>query len=469
MYRVESLRRYFKLFVQSITGSEHQDYTTGNIKKAIVLLSIPMILEMSMEGIFAVVDMFYIGLLHDNDAIATVGLTESILSVVYAMAMGLSMGATAMISRRVGEKNIQAAENAARQALYLGVTLSIVISLVGIFYAETLLGFMGGSPTLIERNVGYTKWMIIGNLPIILLFLINGILRGAGDAAMAFKSLMLANLLNIIFCPVFIFGIGAIPAFGIEGAAIATTLGRSLAVAYQFRSLFGGKSVLQLRWQQWVVDVTIIGRLIRVSIGAMGQFLVGSASWIVLMRIMSEFGSDVQAGYVIAIRIVMFALLPAWGMANAAATLVGQNLGAGKPDRAEISATLAARFNMVFMGVLAVITFVFAEQILLFFSTEVHAVHSGVECLRMVCFGYLFYAYGMVLNQSFNGAGDTRTPIIISFFGFWIFQIPLAYYLAMETPMAEKGVYIAISLAESCMAITAYLVFQRGKWKSVKI
>jgi putative MATE family efflux protein len=469
MHLFYTLRRYLQLFMQSITGDEHQDYTSGNIKKAIVLLSIPMILEMSMEGIFAVVDMFYIGLLKDNEAIATVGLTESILSVVYAMAMGLSMGATAMISRRVGEKNIPAAEIAARQALYLGVALSIGISLVGIFYAETLLRFMGGSPALIERNVGYTQWMLIGNLPIILLFLINGILRGAGDAAMAFKSLMLANVLNIIFCPVFIFGIGIIPPFGIEGAAIATTLGRSLAVVFQLRSLFGGKSVLQLRWQQWLVDMKIILRLIRVSMGAMGQFLVGSASWIVLMRIMSEFGSDIQAGYVIAIRIVMFALLPAWGMANAAATLVGQNLGAGKPDRAEISAKLAARFNMVFMGILAVITFVFAEPILLFFSAEVHAVQSGVECLRMVSIGYLFYAYGMVINQSFNGAGDTRTPIIISFFGFWIFQIPLAYFLSLETPMAEKGVYLAITLGESCMAITAYLVFQRGRWKTVKI
>lgn len=459
---------FLRLFKQAILGQE-QDYTTGSIDRAIFLLSIPMILEMAMEGVFAVVDMIYISRLHDNDAIATVGLTESMLTIVYSLAMGLSMGATAMVARRVGEKDIKAAEIAATQSLYIGLGLSVVTSIVGILFSGDLLRMMGGSEELIANNVGYTRWMLIGNLPIMLLFLINGIFRGAGDASLAFRSLVLANCLNILLGPVFIFGFGPIPGYGVEGAAIATTIGRGVGVLYQLYHLFKGKGLIKIHFDEIIVKFDIIWRLINVSAGGTGQFLIGSASWIFLMRIMSDFGSDAQAGYVIAIRIIVFAILPAWGMSNAAATLVGQNLGAGQPDRAEKSVWRASLFNTVFMGLIAILSFTLASPLLHFFTDNEVALKNGVQCLQIVSFGYILYAYGMVVNQSFNGAGDTRTPIVISFFGFWIFQIPLAYLLANSLQIGPVGLYIAIAVAESLMAVAGILIFRRGKWKEVRI
>jgi putative MATE family efflux protein len=459
---------FLRLFKQALVGQE-QEYTSGSIDRAIFLLSIPMILEMSMEGIFAVVDMLYISRLHDNDAIATVGLTESMLTIVYSLAMGLSMGATAMVARRVGEKDIKAAEIAATQSIYIGLALSVAISIVGIFFSEDLLRLMGGSESLIANNSGYTRWMLIGNLPIMLLFLINGIFRGAGDASIALRSLLVANGLNILLCPIFIFGFGFVPAYGVEGAAIATTIGRSCGVAYQLYHLFKGKGLIKLHIDDIIVKWEIIVRLIKVSAGGTGQFLIGSASWIFLMRIMSEFGSAAQAGYVIAIRIIVFAILPAWGMANAAATLVGQNLGAGQPDRAEKSVWRAAFLNMVFMAMITVLSFTLATPMLSFFTDDQQTLKNGIECLQIVSLGYILYAYGMVVNQSFNGAGDTRTPIIISFFGFWIFQIPLAYLLANWFKVGSIGVYSAIAIAESLMAVAGIYIFRQGKWKAVKI
>ncbi|MBA4053251.1 MAG: MATE family efflux transporter, partial [Marivirga sp.] len=332
---------FLRLFKQALKGDQ-QDYTSGSIDKAILLLSIPMILEMAMESIFAIVDVYFVSQLNDNDAVATIGLTESLLTLIYSLAMGLSMGATAMVARRVGEKDIKAAEVAAAQAIFVGLGLSAVICVTGIFFSTDLLRLMGASEQLIQKNAGYTRWMLSGNITIMMLFLINGIFRGAGDASIAMRSLILANTLNIILDPVFIFGLGPIPGFGVEGAAIATNIGRGAGVLYQVYHLQKGKGIIKLHSENFLIQWNIIVRLIKVSAGATGQFLIGSASWVFLMRIISDFGSAALAGYTIAIRVIIFAILPAWGMANASATLVGQNLGAGHPDRAEKSVWRAA-------------------------------------------------------------------------------------------------------------------------------
>jgi putative MATE family efflux protein len=462
------LRSFIRLFKESLSGRQ-QDYTSGSIDRAIVLLSVPMILEMAMESLFAVIDVYFVSQLHDNDAVATIGLTESVLTLIYSLAMGLSMGATAMVARRIGEKNPAAAATAAAQAIFVGVCLSVVISLVGTLYSRELLSLMGASEQLMEKNAGYIRWMLSGNITIMMLFLINGIFRGAGDASIAMRSLWLANGLNIILDPVFIFGFGPVPAFGVEGAAIATNIGRGMGVLYQVYHLQRGKGMIKLHARDLLVKWDIVRRLVKVSAGGTGQFLIGSASWIFLVRIMADFGSAALAGYTIAIRLIVFAILPAWGMANAAATLVGQNLGAGFPDRAARSVWRAAFFNMVFLAVVTVLFFSLARPIVGMFTTDIDVLQNGVQCLQVVSLGYIFYAYGMVINQSFNGAGDTQTPTIISFFGFWIFQIPLAYTLAKAVDVGPVGVYAAISIAESLMAVVAIIIFRRGKWKLIKI
>lgn len=459
---------FLRLFKQAVKGEE-QDYTALSIDKAIFMLSIPMILEMAMEAIFAVVDVFWVSRLNDNDAVATIGLTESILTLIYSLAMGLSMGATAMVARRVGEKNIEAAKVAGAQALYIGIFLSVIISIVGLSFSENILRLMGASETLITNNSGYMKWMLTGNITIMLLFIINAVFRGAGDASLAMRSLMLANLLNIVLGPLFIFGIGPIPAFGVEGAAIATTIGRGTGVLYQLYHLFKGKGMIRFDRMNIPVRFDIIKNLVKVSLGGMMQFLIGSASWIFLVRIMSDFGSEVVAGYTIAIRLIVFAILPAWGMANASATLVGQNLGAGHPDRAEKSVWRTALLNMIFLGLLGLIFLLFAKHFIGFFTTDPAVLQNGVYCLQIVSLGYGFYAYGMVVAQSFNGAGDTKTPTIINFVGFWLFQIPLAYVLAISVDFGPPGVYAAIPIAESAMAVAAIIVFRKGKWKTVTI
>lgn len=459
---------FFRLFKQAIKG-DTQDYTSGSIDKAIILLSIPMILEMSMESLFAVVDVYFVSQLHDNDAVATVGLTESVLTLIYSLAMGLSMGATAMVARRVGEKDLKAAEVAAMQAIYIGLGLSLLITVIGLFFSEDVLRIMGASEALIEKNSGYTRWMFTGNITIMLLFLINGVFRGAGDASIAMRSLLLANGLNIVLDPIFIFGAGPIPGFGVEGAAIATNIGRGVGVSYQLYHLFRGKGLIKLHKQNVKIIWEIIGRLVRVSAGGTGQFLIGSASWIFLVRILSDFGSTAVAGYTIAIRVIVFAILPAWGMANAAATLVGQNLGAGHPERAEKSVWRTAFFNMVFLAFITLLFFSLAGPIIHLFTSDAEVLKNGIQCLRIVSLGYIFYAYGMVVGQSFNGAGDTRTPTLISFFGFWLLQIPLAYALANWSGAGTNGVFSAIPIAESLMAIAYILLFRQGKWKATKI
>jgi putative MATE family efflux protein len=428
-----------------------------------------MILEMSMESLFAVVDVYYVSQFHDNDAVATVGLTESVLTLIYSLAMGLSMGATAMVARRVGERDIKAAQVAAMQAIYIGLGLSLLITVVGVFFSQDILRLMGASETLIENNSGYTRWMFTGNITIMLLFLINGVFRGAGNASIAMRALLLANGLNIILDPVFIFGFGPVPAYGVEGAAIATNIGRGTGILFQLYHLFRGNSLIKLHGANSGVAWDIIWRLIKVSAGGTGQFLIGSASWIFLVRILSDFGSTAVAGYTIAIRVIVFAILPAWGMANAAATLVGQNLGAGHPERAEKSVWRTAFFNMVFLALVTLLFFSLAPYIIQLFTNDELVLKNGIQCLQIVSVGYIFYAYGMVVGQSFNGAGDTRTPTLISFFGFWIFQIPMAYALANWFGAGTTGVFSAIPIAESLMAVASILIFRQGKWKAVKI
>lgn len=457
----------FRLFKQALKGEE-QSYTSGSIDKAIFMLSIPMILEMSMESLFAVVDAFYVSRL-GVDALATVSLTESVLTLVYSLAIGLSMGATAMVARRVGEGDISAATKAGVQAIYLAIGISIAISIVGLFFSESILGLMGASESVIASGSGYTRWMLTGNITVMLIFLINAIFRGAGDASLAMRVLILSNALNIILDPIFIFGFGPIPAFGVEGAAIATTIGRGIGVLYQISHLVYGKGLIKIHRQNMAVDFGLIGRLIKVSAGGTGQFIIASASWIFLVRIVSTFGSEALAGYTIAIRVIVFAILPAWGMANASATLVGQNLGAGQPERAEQSVWRTGFFNMLFMAFITVTFMTMAKPIVELFTTEAIVLANATQCLRIVAIGYIFYAYGMVVAQSFNGAGDTRTPTILNFFAFWMFQIPLAYLLAITFSMGPKGVYIAIVIAESALAVVGIFIFRKGNWKTVKI
>lgn len=458
------LTSFFTLLKKAIRGEE-ENFTEGSIDRAIFLLSIPMVLEMLMESLFAVVDIFYVSRLGDNDAIATIGLTESVLTIIYSLAMGISMGATAMVARRVGEKDIPAAQVAAVQSIYIGIGLSLLISVVGIFFSTDILQLMGAGESLIANNAGYTRWMLIGNITVVMLFIINGIFRGAGNASIAMRSLILSNGLNIVLAPVFIFMLE----LGVEGAAIATLIGRGSGVLYQVYHLTRGKGVLRLQAQHMVVRWDIIWRLIKISAGGTGQFIIASASWIFLVRILSTFGSAALAGYTIGIRVIVFAIMPAWGMANAAATLVGQNLGAGLPERAEKSVYHSAFLNMIFLGIITVVFYTLAGPIVGIYTDDPAVLESGMQCLKIVSLGYIFYAYGMVIIQSFNGAGDTLTPTILNVFGFWLFQIPFAYLMAILLDLQTTGVYIAIVTAESAMAVVAILIFRRGKWKHVKI
>jgi putative MATE family efflux protein len=462
------IKSVLSLISRALNGEE-QDYTRGSINHAIILLSVPMIIEMGMESIFAVVDVYFVGRLNDNSALAAIGLTESVLSLIYSLAFGLSMGATAMVARRIGEKDSKGAEVAAVQALILALGVSLILTVIGLVFSEDVLRLMGASEDLIRNNGGYTTIMFGGNITIILLFMINAIFRGAGNASLAMKALLLSNTLNIILDPLFIFGFGPVPAFGVEGAAIATNIGRGVGVVFQVYHLMKGSSMVKVHFDNFVMQANIIWSMIKVSMGGIGQMLIGSASWIFLMRIMYSFGDDAAAGYFIAIRVIIFAILPAWGMANASATLVGQNLGAGQPERAEKSVWRAGLFNMIFLAIVTVLFFSFAEYILHFFTQDANVLEHGTLCLQVVSLGYVFYAYGMVVNQSFNGAGDTRTPTIISFVGFWLFQIPLAYALANFFKVGPVGVYAAIAIAESLMAVAGIYIFRKGNWKLVKI
>ncbi len=446
-----------------------QDYTTGSIRRAVILLAIPMMLEMSMESVFAIVDIYFVSHLGKH-ATSTVGLTESVITIVYSLAIGVSMAATAMVARRVGEKDPDAATKAGMQSILVALLITILVSIPGFIYAADILRLMGAEPAAVASGTGYTRIMMAGSLVIMLLFLINGIFRGAGDAMMAMKSLWLANICNIIFCPVLIRGLGPVPAFGLEGAAMATTIGRGIGVCYQLYHLFNGKRLVKFATRLLKPDWPVIRSLVSIAWPGTLQFLIGSGSWIVLASLVVQTGqSDASAGYQIAIRIVLFFILPAWGMSNAAATLVGQNLGAGLPGRAELSVMRTAKYNAIFMGVMSLIFLFFAPLIISFFTREIAVATYAVSAVRIVSAGFLFYGIGMVMANAFNGAGDTRTPTVINLFGFWFFQIPLAYFLSKILGWGPLGVFIAIPVAETAITIAAYILFKRGKWKLKKV
>lgn len=448
---------------ESLRGS-HRNYTQGPIGRSILLLAIPMVLEMIMESVFAVVDIFWVAHL-GTDAAATVGLTESLLTLIYALAIGLSIGATATIARRIGEGNPDGAARAAVQSIAIALLVSIVIAVVGAPMAPRLLQLMGGSPWVVEHGSAFTRVMLAGNVTVVMLFMVNAIFRGAGDAAIAMRTLWLANWINIFLGPCLIFGIGPFPKLGIVGAAIATNIGRGAGALFALSKLVRSGGRFDIRREHLRIEPAIMAKLVRLSATGTFQVFIGMASWIGLVRIISSFGSNAVAGYTFGIRVILFALLPSWGMANAAATMVGQALGAGNPDRAERAVWKAGFYNMVFLGIVGLIFILFAPQIIWFYTDDPDVAQYGVDCLRIVAYGFLFYAYGMVLGQSFNGAGDTWTPTIINLFVFWLWEIPLAYVLGVQLNWGPRGVFIAMMIAFSTLALVSGLVFRQGKWK----
>ena len=448
---------------EALRGSHH-DYTAGPIGRAIILLAIPMVMEMVMESVFAVVDVFWVAHLGPN-AVATVGLTESMLALVYTAAMGLSIGVMAMVARRIGEKNPAGAAEAATQGIALGVIVAAVFGVLGAIFAPRLLGVMGAPPEVIAIGSGYTRVMLGGNMVIVLLFLINATFRGAGDAAIAMRVLWLANWINIVLGPCLIFGLGPFPELGVKGAAIATTIGRGAGVLYQLYRLMRRDGRIVIHRDQLRLRPAVMRTLLRLSGSGTFQVLVGTASWIGLMRIVSTFGAQAVAGYTIGIRILIFALLPSWGLANAAATMVGQGLGAGKPERAERAVWIAGVYNMVFLGMVGLVFVLLADPIVRLFTTDPGVAPVAAACLRIVSYGYVFYAWGMVLTQSFNGAGDTWTPTWLNLFCFWFWEIPVAYALAVHFGLGPRGVFVAITIAFSTLAVVSAILFRRGRWK----
>jgi putative MATE family efflux protein len=452
---------------EAIRGS-HQDYTTVNLNRAILLLAVPMILEMVLESLFAVVDVFWVGRLGAN-AVATVGLTESMLSLVFAVGMGLSLSTTAMVARRIGEKDPEGAAVAGVQAISLGLIVSLAIGLPFFLFAPNLLRLMGASADIVATGSGYTRICLGGSCAVLLLFLNNAIFRGAGDAALAMRLLWVSNIINLVLDPCLIFGWGPFPRLGVTGAALATFIGRSIGVLYQFYRLLKGTERIHILVRQVRVQWDVLWRLVRVSLTGILQFAIAHTSWIGLVRIVSIFGSAALAGYTIAIRIVIFVILPSWGLSNAAATLVGQNLGAGHPERAEKAVWRTGIYNMIFLGAVGVFFVLFAERVVGLFTHDPEVVPLAAACLRIVSYGNLGYAYFMVMMQAFNGAGDTVTPTIVNFFGFWLFEIPLAYWLSIPLHMRSNGVFFSIAIAESAMAIASAILFKGGRWKKKKI
>ena len=452
---------------EALRGS-HQDFTTGSLNRAILLLAIPMVLEMVLESLFAVVDVFWVGRL-GADAIATVGLTESLLSLVFAIGLGLSLSTTAMVARRIGEKDPQGAALAGVQAIILGLGVSVLIGLPCVFYAPKLLQLMGASPQVVAVGGGYARIALGGSGAIMMLFLNNAIFRGAGDAAIAMRLLWVSNIINLVLDPCLIFGWGPFPKLGVTGAALATFTGRSIGVAYQLYRLMRGSERLRIMRKQIRVQLPVLLRLVRVSLTGILQFAIAHTSWIGLVRIVSIFGSAALAGYTIAIRIVVFVILPSWGLSNAAATLVGQNLGAKQPDRAETSVWRTGLYNMIFLGSIGIVFIIFAEPIVRLFTHDPAVIPLAASCLRIVSCGNIGYAYAMVMLQAFNGAGDTLTPTIVNFFGFWMFEIPLAYFLAIPMRLQARGAYLSIVAAECAIAAVSVVLFKRGYWKKQKI
>jgi putative MATE family efflux protein len=462
--------RFYLLLKQSLNG-ENIDFTTGSIRRGVLLLAIPMMLEMMMESVFALVDLYFVGHLENSSfAVQTVGLTESVLTIIYSIAIGMSMAATAVVARRIGEKDPEAASRAGMQAIVVAVAVNILIAIFGFIYATDILIWMGSSAASAEYGTPFMRIMMGGSFVIMLLFLFNGIFRGAGNAAIAMKSLWIANICNILLCPVFIMGWGPIPAFGLTGAAIATTMGRSAGVLYQLWNLFNGKGMLKVAASYFIPDMEQIKSLVKIAAPGVLQFVIASCSWIFLAQLVATTGGDEgSAGYQSALRIMMFFMLPAWGLSGAAATLVGQNLGAKQVDRAERSVLVTAKFNVIYMGTIMIITLIAADYIMWFFTNNTHVHDIAVEAIRILSAGYVFYGVGMVLINAFNGAGDTKTPTWVNFFGFWAFQIPLGYLLAKGLNMGPTGVFLAIPIAETMMTIASFILFKKGRWKKVEI
>lgn len=464
------MRNFIRLFKQALKGEEY-DYTGGSIRKAVFLLAVPMMLEMCLESVFAVVDIYFVNRLGPH-AVSVVGLTEAVITIVYSVAIGLSAAATAVIARRVGEKNPEGASQAAVQALIVSGILILVMSAFGYGYAEEILTVMGAQPEAINMGVHYTQLMLGGCAVVVLLFLINGIFRGAGNASVAMRSLWIGNGMNILLCPLLINGFGPIPAFGVTGAAMATVIGRGTGVLYQLWQLFFVKhDMLKVNNRRWWPDMTVIRSLLNIAGPATIQFIIQSASWIFLAAIVAKYGSQASAGYQTAIRLIVFFILPAWGMSNAAATLVGQNLGANAPQRAVSSVVVIAKYNTIFMTLVMLFFLFGAEQLIGFFIPDSDSVESSyaISALKIISLGYILYGIGMVLMQAFNGAGDTKTPTWISFIGFWLIQIPMAWMLSTYLEMGPSGAFTAVPAAEAIVALMYYIMFRKGNWKNVKV
>lgn len=455
---------FFSVLREAFVGTE-RDFTRGSIPVALIILAIPMILEMSMEALFAIVDTFFVAKL-GAASVAVVGLTESVLALIYAVAVGLSIGATATVARRVGEKDMDGAARAATHVIYLGLLVSAAMGVAGVIFARQIFGLLGAEPEVIELGLPFMRIMFGTNAVILFLFLLNGIFRGAGDAAIALRVLIIANGLNIVLDPLFIFGIWIFPEWGVTGAAVATVIGRSAGVAFAAWTLLRpGNGRLEIRAEHWRFDPTLLVALVRLSGTAVLQFLIATLSWSGLVRVVAGFGTVAIAGYQIGLRVIIFVILPAVGLANAAATLVGQNLGAGQPERAERSVWTAAILNAVLLGLAGIFFIVFPELVVSIFTTDPEVSRYAIDCLRIVGYGYAFYGLGMVMESSFNGAGDTVTPTYLNFVIFWLFEIPLAYVLAYSFEMGPQGVFWAITIAFSALAVVSALVFRRGKWK----
>lgn len=464
------MKRYIAFIKKALSGEE-ADYTKGSIRSAVLLLAIPMMLEMAMESVFALVDLYFVGHLKESGyAIQTVGLTESVLSVMYSIAIGMSMAATAMVARRIGEKNPEQASRSAAQVLLVSFVVTFILSVFGVIYAEEILVLMGSKPEAAAYGKDFTRIMMGSSVVIMLLFLINGIFRGAGNAAIAMKSLWIANIANIILCPILIRGFGPVPAMGLTGAALATTIGRSIGVIYQLYHLLVADTQVRILLRYFKPDYKIVKSIIKIATPGIFQFVIASCSWIFLAQLVATTGGEnASAGYQTALRLMMFFMLPAWGLSNAASTLVGQNMGAGQLARAEQSVMKTVVYNVIFMVTVSLVFFFLGDFLVGFFTQDVEIKNFAKNALHIMSVGFIFYGIGMVMINAFNGAGDTWTPTWVNLFGFWLFQIPLAYFLSKYSGMGPKGVFISIPVAETIITVIAFILFRKGRWKTVKV
>lgn len=464
------MKKYLN-FLKKAFSEEETDYTKISIRSAVLLLAIPMMLEMAMESVFALVDLYFVGHLKESGfAIQTVGLTESVLTIIYSIAIGMSMAATAVVARRIGEKNPEQASRSAAQVISVSFVVTSVLSILGVIYAEEILILMGSKPDAAAYGKDFTRIMMGSSVIIMLLFLINGIFRGAGNAAIAMKSLWIANIANIILCPILIRGLGPIPAMGLTGAAVATTIGRSTGVLYQLYHIFIADSLVRIKTIYFKPDFKLITSIVKIAMPGIFQFVIASCSWIFLAKLVATTGGeDASAGYQTALRLMMFFMLPAWGLSNAASTLVGQNMGAGEMIRAEQSVMKTVKYNVIFMLLVSLLFFILGDFLVGFFTEQIEIKNYAKNALHIMSIGFVFYGIGMVTINAFNGAGDTWTPTWLNFFGFWMFQIPLAYVLSKYFEMGPKGVFISIPVAEIFITIVAFILFKKGKWKNVKV